>query len=70
MAVPVSILLSKFVDRNDITPYSRRDSANTLVVPLPRTKYFRNSFLLQRCSSLEQSAHVCPLMSGKQRNSD
>ena len=30
-------LRSKFVNRNDITPYSLRDSANKLAVPLPRT---------------------------------
>ena len=38
-------LSSKFIQRSDvITSYNLRDSNNKLVIPLPRTNYYKNSF--------------------------
>ena len=36
-------LCSRFVNRNDITSYSLRDSANKIAVPFLRTNYLRTS---------------------------
>ena len=39
-------LSSKFVQRSDvITSYNLRDSENKLAIPLPRTNYYKNSFV-------------------------
>ena len=37
-------LTSKFIDRNDTTSYSLRNSENKLAVPQPHTEYFKRSF--------------------------
>ena len=51
---------SKFILRSDLfNSYNLRDSENKLAVPLPRTSYYRNSFWLQRCRSVEHFAHWC-----------
>ena len=38
-------LSSKLIQRSDITSYNLHDSENKLAVPLPRTNYYKNSFI-------------------------
>jgi hypothetical protein len=48
-------LCSKFINRNNVTPYILRDSVNKLAAPLPRTNNLKNSFSYSgACSVMEQ----------------
>ena len=48
-------LRAKFVDRDNVTSCTLRDTTNKLAVPKPHTNYLKKKFQLQWCDIVKQS---------------